>query len=127
MQNRTEAILEQFANSWIETENFFDRLIENYPGFDRLKPIRKFIEELRQNDGHLYFRIGSSMHDLLISRSVKHGMRTDQKYIKIETYDEKFAITLRDGEKTYREYMVENLNDYRVTNLIKTLKNTLVD
>ena len=127
MENRTEAILEQFANSWVETESFFDNLIENYPGFERMKPVRKFISELRRNEGYLSFRLGTSIYNLLISRSVTHGLRVDQKYIKIEAFDKKFAVTLRDGGKTYREYMLDNLNDYRLTNLLKTLKDTLVD
>ena len=128
MQSRTEAILGQFADSWVETERFFDNLINNY-NFERLKPVRLFINELKQKEGDRFFRLGTSVHRLLISRSVNHGLRMDQKYIMIETYDEKFEITLRDGKCTYRQYMIENLdlNDQRLTNLLRTLKEALVD
>jgi hypothetical protein len=128
MQSRTEAILGQFADSWVETERFFDNLINNY-NFERLKPVRFFISELKKKAGDGFFRLGTSVHRLLISRSVNHGLRIDQKYIMIEAYDKKFEVTLRDGKCTYRQYMIENLdlNDHRLTNLLSTLKEALVD
>jgi hypothetical protein len=127
MQNRTEVILSKFTDSWVETERFFDDLINNYSGFQRLMPFRIFIGELKQKGEDRFFRLGNSMDRLLISRSVNHGLRLDQKYIMIEAYDKKFEATLRDGEKTYRQYMLEDLNDNRLTNLLRTLKDTLVD
>jgi hypothetical protein len=64
---------------------------------------------------------------LILSRSVDFGLRKDQKYLKIETIDANdFEVILRDGGKVYREYR-NNLNDYRLTNLLQTLKHTLVD
>ena len=128
MQNRTEAILSQFAESWVETELFFDNLINDYD-FERIKPVRSFISELKQKGDDRFFRLGTSVHRLLISRSVNHRLRIDQKYIMIEAYDKKFEVTLRDGRWTYRQYMIENLdlNDNRLTNLLRTLKDTLVD
>ncbi len=127
MESRTEIIVSRFTDSWVETELFFDRLIQNYPGFERLKPVRLFMDDLKQKGGNRFFRLGTSVHRLLISRSVNHGLRLDQKYIIIEAYDKKFEVTLRDGEKTYRQYMFDDLNDIRLTNLLKTLKDTLVD
>jgi hypothetical protein len=65
---------------------------------------------------------------LILSRSVDFGLRKDQKYLKIETIDANdFEVILRDGGKVYREYRINNLNDYRLTNLLQTLKHTLVD
>jgi len=127
MDERTKDIVERFSHSWIETEQFYDDLIDNYPGFERLKPIRQFISTLKQNGEDKFFRLGTSMHDLVISRSVDHGLRLDQKQIKIDAFDTKFEITLRDGDKIYRQYMVDNLNDNRVTKLLRTLKDTLID
>jgi hypothetical protein len=124
--NRTEVILSQFANSWTETENHFRYLLENHD-FKRLKPILLFIEGLKSNGENKFFRIGSSVDGLLISRSVNHGLRRDQKFIRIEAYDNKFGVVLRDGDKTYREYMLDELNDPRLINLLNTLKDTLVD
>ncbi|TSJ38904.1 hypothetical protein FO440_20610 [Mucilaginibacter corticis] len=127
MQNRTEVILNQFADSWIETEHYFENLINNHSSFESLKPILQFILSLRAKGQDSYFRLGTSIHRLIISRSVDHGLRRDQKYIIVEAYDKKLEVTLRGGDRTYRQFMVENLVDERVTKLIKTLKDTLID
>jgi len=124
MQNRTEAILSQFHNSWIETELFYDKLI-NYN--KRYIKIREFITELKLKGEHNFFRLGLSMDRLLISRSVNNGLRMDQKFIRIEAYDNKFDVVLRDGQKTYRSYILDDLNDQRMINLLATLRDTLVD
>lgn len=127
MDEKATEILKRFNNSWIETETFYDSLIENHSGFERLKPVRQFIETLKQNGEDKFFRIGTSIHTLVISRSVDHGLRPDQKHIKIDTYDNKFEVTFRDGDKIYRQYMVESLDDIRVVKLLRTLKDTLID
>lgn len=127
MDERTKDIIKRFSDSWTETEKFFDDLIANYPGFERLKPIRQFIETLKQNGEDKFFRLGTSFHILLISRSVNHGLRLDQKHIKIDACDSKFEVILRDGDKVYRQYIVESLDDLRVTKLLRTLKDTLID
>lgn len=115
MKVRTEVILNQFTDSWRETERFFN----DYSDLQRLNSLRIFIDELKQKGEDRFFRLGNSMDRLLISRSVNHGLRRDQKYIMIEAYDKKFEVTLRDGDKTYRQYMVENLGDERVSKLLK--------
>jgi hypothetical protein len=127
MNERTNEIVKRFNSSWTETKNFYDDLIKNYAGFERLKPVQQFIETLQQNGEDKFFRLGTSIHDLIISRSVENGLRKDQKYIKIETYDNKFEVTLRDGSKIYREYLVDSLEDIKVKKLLKTLKDTLAD
>ena len=127
MDERTTEILNRFNNSWLETEKFYNDLIDNYPGFERLKPVKLFIENLKQNGEDNFFRLGTSIHILIISRSVDHGLREDQKHIKIDAHDNKFEVTLCDGNKIYRQYLVESLTDRRVGNLLKTLKDTLID
>jgi hypothetical protein len=127
MDERTTEILKRFNNSWMETEKFYDNLIGNYPGFERLRPVKQFIETLRQNGEDRLFRLGTSIHILVISRSVDHGLRQDQKHIRIDAFDNKFEVTLLDGEKIYRQYVVESLNDIRLEKLLKTLKSTLID
>ncbi|NRF37631.1 hypothetical protein [Pedobacter foliorum] len=126
MQTRTEVILNQFAASLTETERYFKDLITNYSGFERLKPISQFILDLKEKGEDSCFRFGTSIHLLLISRSVQHGLRPDQKYIVIEAYDDEFEVTFRDGEKIYRQYRLEHLSDDRLTKLLKTLKHTLI-
>ena len=127
MNHREKEILSRFEVSWTETETYFDELIANYPGFDRLKAVRKFITDLRNKGEHKFFRLGTSIHVLLISRSVNGGLRSDQKRIKINALDDRFNVLLADGNQVYREYIVEELDDTRVIRLLETLKDTLVD
>jgi hypothetical protein len=84
METRTDEIIKRFKDSWTETELFYDDLIKNHPGFDHLKPLRQFISDLRDKEEFNHFRLGTSVHFLIISRSVAHGLRSDQKSIKIE-------------------------------------------
>ncbi|MBJ7429284.1 MAG: hypothetical protein JHD28_10075 [Bacteroidia bacterium] len=127
IDDRTKEITKRFADSWIETELFYNDLITNHKEFERLKPIIQFIEFLKQNGEDKFFRLGTSIHILVISRSVNYGLRKDQKYIKIEAFDNKFEIKLGVGNKTYRQYLVASLHDTSVTKLLETLKETLID
>ena len=128
MDARTEEILRLFHLSWDETEAFYDKLLNDYPGWERLKPLRSFISELREKGEDDFFRVGTSMHALMISRSVKHHLRDDQKYIRIEVIKtDDIEVILRDGPTTYREYRVKDFDDTHIFKLLKTLKNTLVD
>ena len=127
MDERTKEILKRFNSSWVETEKFYENLINNYPGFERLRFIKQFIDTLKQNGYDKFFRLGTSVYILVISRSVDHGLRRDQKHIKIDTYDDKFEVTLRDGDKIYRQYSLGSLDDIRMEKLLATLKHTLID
>ncbi len=128
MDTRTEEILARFNKSWLETEKFYDNLIDNYPGWDRLKPLRNYIAKLKENGGNKYFRLGTSIHLLIISRSVDNRLRDEQKYIRIDTLDfDDYEVTMKDGNKIYREYRITNLEDPRLEKLLKTLKSTLAD
>lgn len=126
MDERTTEILKRFTDSWSETEKFYDDLVDNYSGFGRLKPVRNFIRTLKQSGENKFFRLGTSVHLLIMSRSVEHGLREDQKRIIIDAYDDKFEVTLCDGNKIYRQYTVDSLSDKKVSKLIETLKDTLV-
>jgi hypothetical protein len=128
MDERTIEILTRFSKSWIETENHYNKLIENYEGFEKLKPIRHFIMLLKEKGEDKHFRLGTSMHALLISRSVNQGLRLDQKYLRIDTYDSNdFEVSLRDGTKVFREYRIKHLDDIKLIQLMQTLKHTLID
>jgi hypothetical protein len=128
MDERTTEILRRFKCSWKDTKDFYDRLIANYPGWDKLNPLRTFIDTLEEKGEDNYFRLGTSVDRLLISRSVDHGLRVDQKYIMIEAIDKNdFEVTLRDGDKVYRQYRINDLSDERLGKLLQTLKHTLVD
>jgi hypothetical protein len=128
MNTRTDEIIKRFKDSWTETESFYDDLIKNHSGFDHLRPLRQFITDLRDNEEFNHFRLGTSVHFLIISRSVNHGLRTDQKNIKIEAIStDDFEVILRDGEKMYRQFRIKTFDDIRLTKLLRTLKDTLVD
>ncbi len=130
MDPRTEKILNLFHDSWTETLLWYDDLINNYSGFERLKPLREFILKLRAEGEDVFFRIGTSMiltHGLIISRSVNNRLRKDQKYISVEIYDHSYHVTFREDTVIYREYKLQSLNDPRMYKLLKTLKDTLVD
>jgi len=74
-----------------------------------------------------FFRLGMSLDRLLISRSVDAVLRADQKYIRIETREKTFIISLREGQKMHREYTIKDLDDERLTGLLQTLKQALID
>jgi len=128
MDERTTEILRRFKDSWKATKDFYDELIAYSPGWEKIKPVRSFIDILENKGYDNYFRLGTSMDRLLISRSVNYGLRADQKYIIIETISiNDFEVVLRDGDKTYREYRLNELTDPRMDKLIETLKHTLAD
>src|SRR5688572_1990789 len=128
MDLRTQEILMRFNKSWTETEKSYDQLIALHPGWEKLNPLREYIMHLKEQGEDRFFRAGTSMHSLILSRSVDFGLRDDQKYLKIETITTTdFEITFRDGEKIYREYRINSLKDSKLTNLLETLRHTLVD
>ena len=127
MNERTQEIINRFENSWNETLERYEMLIDN-GGFDKWIPIRDLIIEMKENGEWKHFRIGTSMFTLIFSRSVDFGLRNDQKHVKIETLNyNDYEITFRDADKLYREYRITELNDIRLTKLLKTLKGTLID
>ncbi|MBB3122514.1 hypothetical protein FHS04_000002 [Mesoflavibacter sabulilitoris] len=126
MNNRTIEITSRFEKSWNDTEKIFDMFLEN--GFERLIPVREFISELKKKGENQHFRIGTSLYPLIFSRSVEYGLRDDQKQLIIDTLDKNdYEIIFKDGFKKYRKYRISDLNDNRLTKLLKTLKGTLVD
>ena len=132
MDNRTQEIIKRFEASWTKTERFYRDLLENHKGFGFVKPILELIITMRNSGESQNFRIGTSMHTLVISRSVSHGLRDDQKEIRIERINDlpngfEYEVILRQGDQRYQEFRVTNLKDDNVMNLIETLKETLID
>jgi hypothetical protein len=127
MNDISKEILKRFSESWDKTEQFYDYLLQEND-FEFIRPIKLLINKLRKDEGDKFFRLGTSMHTLIFSRSVDHGLRLDQKYISIEALEkDRFEIMFKDAEKIYRQYRVENLADIQVTKLLKTLKSVIVD
>lgn len=127
MDERTIEILNRFQQSWADTERFYAYLTNDCAGFERFFLVRQFLDDLKQRGGEQLYRLGTSMHILCISRSVNFGLRPEQKYISIETFDTEFEVCLRDGKQVYRRYKVNYLSDEKITRLFKTLKHVLVD
>ena len=128
MDERTAHIIGLFKDSWIKTEEFYVRLLSQNEGWGRLSSLLEAIRLWKQQGLDSHFRLGTSIHYLIISRSVDHGLRKDQKYIKIECVKEDdFVVVIRDGERKYKEYKLNALNDEKLTGLIETLRHTLVD
>jgi len=128
MDERTKEILRLFNLSWTETESTFDELINNHLGFERLTPLISFIQKLKNEGENNHFRIGTSMHILMFSRSVKFGLRADQKFITIEMISDKdIEVTFRDGRTIFRKYRINSFDDPRISKSLKALKDTLVD
>ncbi|SHG83201.1 hypothetical protein [Flagellimonas flava] len=132
MDKRTDEIIIRFENSWNNTEAFYRNLLEKHTGFNFVAPILEFIQELKNSGESKNFRLGTSMHTLIISRSVEHGLREDQKEIRIEKVNNlpdgfEYEVIMRQGKNVFRVYRVHNLNDEKVLNLLATLKETLID
>ena len=123
----TNEIVAKFEKSWEETEKFYSELISQNDGWGKVIPVLEFIQNLKSRGENKFFRIGTSIHHLIISRSVEPYLRDDQKFIRIIAEDDKFIVAFSEGAKTYREYTLSSLKDRCIVNLLKTLKDTLVD
>jgi hypothetical protein len=128
MDTRTQEILDRFNSSWDETQESYENLINNHEGFERLKPLLTFIKKLRSNGENLHFRIGTSMHTLMFSRSVSFGLRDDQKSLAIEAlYYGGYEVIFKEGDKIYRKYNINTFDEETIMKLLATLKSTLID
>jgi hypothetical protein len=126
MQETAKEIMRRFEESWEATVKEIDRLILEH-NFERFKPLMSFLTDIKAKGLSNAFRFGRAMDGLYITRSVEHRLRTDQKFIRIEVNDNSFDIVFRDGERVFRELRITDLNDYRLNNLLKTLKESLPD
>jgi hypothetical protein len=128
MYARTQEIIRLFKLSWQQVKERFEELLFKFDFEPKyVQPYIDFINEIIATRQDEHFRAGTTVHNLMISRSVNHGLRMDQKYIKLEIFDHGFDAVFRDGEKEYRSYKIENLKDPRFLNLLKTLESIVVD
>jgi hypothetical protein len=127
MEERSAEILKRFEESWEQTEETFANFIDTHPDLERLIPVYLFIQKLRDAGNNQFYRLGTSLHHLIISRSANDGLRSDQKFISIEAFDDSFEVTLKDGTKMYRQYTIEELSDPSLVNLLETLKSAPID
>jgi hypothetical protein len=71
-----------FRDSWEGAEAFFPTMASR-SGYDWLLPMGKLVKELRRRGFDRMFRFGHSLWFLVLSRSLKHGLRTGQPYVEI--------------------------------------------
>ena len=134
MDKRTTEILSRFKKSWDDTEAHYDMLFQ-YDGWEFLRELRVFLTELRRQNFDEKLRIGTSMHRLIFSRSIEHGLRKDQKQLVIEAFDNgNYDIMFYDftapGEliKKYDEFSTTELRgNQRLLNNLNKLANTVAD
>ena len=127
MDDKSAEILKRFEESWDQTEETFANFIDTHPDLERLIPVYLFIQKLRDAGNHQFYRLGTSLHHLIISRSANDGLRPDQKFISIEALEDSFEVTLKDATKMYRQYTIEELSDPNLVNLLEALKSTAID
>ncbi len=120
-------ILNPFDQSWIATQDRYELLVNDNPELSHLIPICTLIRKLKKAGENKKFRLGIAMHDLIISRSHESKLRPGQKYISIKALEKSFAITLRDTSKMYRQYTIKDLDDERLTGLLQTLQQTMIN
>jgi len=126
MDARSEKIVELFQKSWDDTEKWYIDRLESYG--EHYKPLLDFISMFRKSGEDRFFRAGTSMSILIISRSVAFGIREDQKFVSIDVVNPNiYEIKLREPHKTYREFRISTLDDPRLFRVLKTLKETLVN
>lgn len=73
---------ELFRDSWEGAEAFFPTMASR-SGYDWLLPMGTLVEELRSRGYDSTFRFGHSLWFMVLSRSLKRGLRTGQPYVEI--------------------------------------------
>ena len=66
----------EFLLSWDDTEDFYKQT-----DFPQIPAILKLITKMRHNNYDHLFRAGTSLLNLIVSRSRRHGLRDDQSFI----------------------------------------------
>jgi hypothetical protein len=127
MEAASEEILKRFNESWTETQLFYTNLVDSYDAYDTFIPLLFFLKKLRKAGEDKNFRVGTSMNDLILSRSAEFGLRPDQKFVAVQVKGNLFIISFRTGTKLHKEYRIKDLDDERLTGLLQTLKNILID
>jgi hypothetical protein len=122
MDKGNEEIFARFDKSWVATQLFYNDLIDNNPQLDNLIPLYLFIQKLKKAGANNHFRLGTSKQDLIFSRSLEVDLRPDQKFIAVQSKDNSFIISFREGSKLHKEYRIKDLDDELLKGLLQTLK-----
>lgn len=126
MDESMQEISDRFIKSWSATQDYYEELI-NQPGFNHLIPLYLFIQKLSKAGENKNFRLGTSMQNIIFSRSIEADPELNKKYLKIKALDSSFVITLKEGKKMLREYIIKDLDDERLRDLLQQLKDISID
>lgn len=90
------AIEAEFVASWDWMENYYTEYALKQMGWNDvsinwLKPMHPFLLELRQKGYDRKFRAGQQMMSLVLSRSQKHALRSDQACFVLDPLPEHIA------------------------------------
>ena len=127
MEAVSKEILKHFTESWTETQLFYTNLVDSYEAYDNFIPLLYFLKKLQKAGEDKNFRVGTSMNDLIFSRSAEFGLRPDQKFVVIQVRDSSFIVSLMQGTKLHKQHTLKDLEDERMTGLLQTLKTVLID
>ncbi|MEM9829223.1 MAG: hypothetical protein AAF944_01220 [Bacteroidota bacterium] len=128
MDKRNEEIVKRFQHSWDKVEKHYEHILQ-HNGWEYLIQLTKAIEYWREIGLDKVFRAGNSIHYLILSRSVEHGLRGDQKRILIiPNSDGTYEINFFEETKKYKELKTNQLLGNReLERLLKILESVLVD
>lgn len=94
---------EEFVMTWDWMESY-------YEGLSHLKnkdKIVQLIREMRKKGFDKKMRAGQSLNDLVLSRSIKHGLREDQKGIRFSF--EYIQSTMEINRRGYKKIVLDEI------------------
>ena len=101
---RGEGLKGEFLASWDKMEEFYGKWMREYMDVD---PVRELMATLREKGYDEQLRAGQSLSTLILSRSRRHGMRPEQKFVAISFPDEGMVVQdLAGNEVAYGEVEV---------------------
>ena len=117
-QDTDNEIKQEFVMSWDSTENFFINH-SPYKDKDSTESMLWLMEELRKRGYDKKLRAGMALYSLKMSRSKKHGLRTDQPFLAIHVLpDRRFEYTFKGridsrifSQRTGKSEIFQEIND----------------
>ena len=101
---RGEPVKGEFLASWDHMEGFYR---ESMKGYMEIDPVLDLMKDLREKGYDETLRAGQSLSTLMLSRSRRHGLRPEQKFIAISFPEKGMVIEDSKGnEKAYDQVEV---------------------
>lgn len=87
-----KTVEEDFINSW----NWVESLYKPHPLCEKILP---FMKTIREKGYEKTLRAGQSLWTFMISRSIRHGLQAEQRYIYIHFTEEGMIFGFNDKKK----------------------------